>query len=157
MGWFDTIFHDVIGGGRRLVNEKLIEHFASATKPRPHAFSLWGPTPPSQPAHVPNPAPAAAPHSTPSPSPPSHYTSWPGLFDRTFTGRHLPPGDDARVYPPIDNVLGLLTRQGPMKPSERSSVLFCFFAQWFTDSFLRKHPTDPRRNTSNHEIDLCQI
>lgn len=48
-------------------------------------------------------------------------------------------------------------RQGPMKPSERSSVLFCYFAQWFTDSFLRKHPLDPRRNTSNHEIDLCQI
>ena len=44
-----------------------------------------------------------------------------------------------------------------MKPSERSSVLFCYFAQWFTDSFLRKHPLDPRRNTSNHEIDLCQI
>jgi prostaglandin-endoperoxide synthase 2 len=44
-----------------------------------------------------------------------------------------------------------------MEPSERSSVLFCYFAQWFTDSFLRKHPLDPRRTTSNHEIDLCQI
>jgi prostaglandin-endoperoxide synthase 2 len=32
-----------------------------------------------------------------------------------------------------------------------------FFAQWFTDSFLRTDPNDPRRNTSNHEIDLCQI
>ena len=57
----------------------------------------------------------------------------------------------------MNKVLGLLMRQGPIKPSERSSVLFCYFAQWFTDSFLRKHPLDPRRNTSNHEIDLCQI
>ncbi len=32
-----------------------------------------------------------------------------------------------------------------------------FFAQWFTDSFLRTDRTDVRRNTSNHEIDLCQI
>jgi len=32
-----------------------------------------------------------------------------------------------------------------------------FFAQWFTDSILRTHPTDRRRNTSNHDIDLCQI
>jgi prostaglandin-endoperoxide synthase 2 len=40
---------------------------------------------------------------------------------------------------------------------ERSSALFCFFAQWFTDSFLRTDPNDRRRNTSNHEIDLCQI
>ena len=36
-------------------------------------------------------------------------------------------------------------------------MLFCFFAQWFTDSFLRTNPLDPRRTTSNHEIDLCQI
>ncbi len=159
MGLFDKIFHEAVGGGRRLASEALIEYFASKTKPRPHAFSLWGPTPPSQPAHVPNPAPTAAPNLTPSPSPPSHYTSWPGLVDRTFTARHLPPGDDARVYPASRAVVvpQLLTRQGPMRPSERSSVLFCFFAQWFTDSFLRKHPLDPRRNTSNHEIDLCQV
>jgi prostaglandin-endoperoxide synthase 2 len=32
-----------------------------------------------------------------------------------------------------------------------------FFAQWFTDSFLRTSRTDHRKNTSNHEIDLCQI
>jgi prostaglandin-endoperoxide synthase 2 len=35
--------------------------------------------------------------------------------------------------------------------------LFPFFAQWFTDSFLRTDPVDRRKNTSNHEIDLCQI
>ena len=32
-----------------------------------------------------------------------------------------------------------------------------FFAQWFTDSFLRTSLTDYRKNESNHEIDLCQI
>ena len=37
--------------------------------------------------------------------------------------------------------------------------MFMFFAQWFTDSFLRTSNDDPtgRKNTSNHEIDLCQI
>ena len=63
---------------------------------------------------------------------------------------------------------------------ERSSLLFAAFAQWFTDSFLRtahsfdldgnknvqlltpdgpiiRLPGRHRRNTSNHEIDLCQI
>ena len=36
-------------------------------------------------------------------------------------------------------------------------MLFSFFAQWFTDSFLRTDLRDRRKNTSNHEIDLCQI
>lgn len=156
MGWLDSILHE-FAGGRRLLNQKLIEHFASASPPRPHPFSLWGPTRPSEPAPVHNPAPADARSSPRSPSAPSSYTSWPGLFDRSFTARHLPPCSDDRTYPDVEKVLGVLARPGPIRPSERSSVLFCFFAQWFTDSFLRKHPLDPRRNTSNHEIDLCQI
>jgi len=36
-------------------------------------------------------------------------------------------------------------------------MLFPYFAQWFTDSFLRVDPADRRRNTSNHEIDMCQL
>ena len=32
-----------------------------------------------------------------------------------------------------------------------------FFAQWFTDSFLRTSREDFRQNTSTQEIDLCQI
>src|SRR3954471_23509376 len=88
MRWLEDILRGLVGGGRRFLNQQLIEHFASATKPRPHAFSLWGPTPPLQPAPVHNPAPAAAPNLTPSPSAPSCYTSWPSLFDRTFTARH---------------------------------------------------------------------
>ena len=41
--------------------------------------------------------------------------------------------------------------------TDRSSVLFAFFAQWFTDSVLRTDPDDRRKNTSNHDVDLCQI
>src|SRR5256885_12453567 len=101
--------------------------FPYTTLFRSHAFSLWGPTPPSQPAPVHNPATAATPNSSLSPSEPSRYTSWPGLFDRSFTGRHLPPGDDGRSYPAKDKDLGPLTRQDPMKLSQRSSDLYCFF------------------------------
>jgi len=59
--------------------------------------------------------------------------------------------------PKLEAVLELFKRKGAMQSNPRSSALFCFFAQWFTDSFLRTHPQDNRRNTSNHEIDLCQI
>ena len=44
-----------------------------------------------------------------------------------------------------------------MIPCPRSTVLFAYFAQWFTDGFLRGDAhvaRDPRRNSSNHEIDL---
>ena len=41
--------------------------------------------------------------------------------------------------------------------TSRSSILFMFFAQWFTDSVLRFSPLDRRKNTSNHDIDLCQV
>ncbi|MGE8126047.1 peroxidase family protein [Methylobacterium sp. NPDC080182] len=79
-------------------------------------------------------------------------------MDRTFSGRHLGPHDPKqRPYPPEAQVLALLKRPQTQVDSKRSSFLFTFFAQWFTDSFLRTHPLDPRRNTSNHEIDLCQL
>jgi prostaglandin-endoperoxide synthase 2 len=51
----------------------------------------------------------------------------------------------------------ILRPAGKFTPCKRTSALFCFFAQWFTDSFLRTDPIDRRRNTSNHEIDYCQI
>jgi prostaglandin-endoperoxide synthase 2 len=95
------------------------------------------------------------------------YTSWPGLTDRTFSSRHLTPADpayiaslpangncDSKAGPP-SAVTALFKRDQMIK--DRSSVLFMFFAQWFTDSFLRSNSDDRRRNSSNHEIDLCQI
>ena len=87
------------------------------------------------------------------------YPTWRTLTDRRWTGRHLPPAEPKvqERWPAAADVVGLFRREGPMTPSDDTSVMFMFFAQWFTDSFLRTDPTDPRRNTSNHEIDLCQI
>jgi prostaglandin-endoperoxide synthase 2 len=144
---------------RRFVNEAIIKRFAASTPPRPHRFTLWSPSSPTAPVfhHI------DATRANVAPKPPpnwvSDYTSWPGLFDRTFTARHLPPRreTDKRPVPDPEAVADLFLRKGQMRNCVRSSALFCFFAQWFTDSFLRTHPTDARRTTSNHEIDLCQI
>ena len=51
----------------------------------------------------------------------------------------------------------MFKRSGEGKRGSDTSVLFVFFAQWFTDSFLRTDWFDKRKNTSNHEIDFCQI
>lgn len=89
------------------------------------------------------------------------YTSWPSLSDRTYNGRHLPPLDrDHTRLPSALECAELFRRDGPMVPCPRSTVLFAYFAQWFTDGFLRGDtgtPRDPRRNSSNHEIDLNQL
>lgn len=92
----------------------------------------------------------------------SSYTSWASLTDRSYLGRHLPPvvtpGDDGR--PSAERAAGLFTRGEEMIPCPRSTVLFAYFAQWFTDGFLRgdtRLPRDPRRTTSNHEIDLNPV
>ena len=114
--------------------------------PRPYPLSLWSPQEERKKKECP---PVSA----------ADYTSWPSLVDRTFTGRHLPPLDNQNL-PCISEVEKQLFRRSAQNgfiASPRMSVLFALFAQWFTDSFLRTHPTDPRMNTSNHEIDLCQI
>lgn len=123
---------------RRTFNRLYINVVANASRPRPHPMSLWGPT---------------------HPGPCADQISWTGLVDRSYTGRHLPPADDAYVaaLPPVKALDALFRRKGPMLPCPKSSALFGFFAQWFTDSFLRTDPDDVRKNTSNHEIDLCQI
>ncbi|MFD0684485.1 peroxidase family protein [Actinomadura fibrosa] len=86
------------------------------------------------------------------------YTSWASLTDRTYCGRHLPPvADQETGRPSVEQAADLFTRTGEMAPCPRSTVLFAYFAQWFTDGFLRgesREPRDPRRSTSNHEVDL---
>ncbi len=130
-----------------------VNYFAASTPARPRAFSLWSaePKPPGD-----------------ASGPITDYTSWPSLVDRRWNGRHLPPADPAYVSalpkdePPnaasqtVGQITELFARRGRMKTS-RSSLLFMFFAQWFTDSVLRIDGTDRRKNTSNHDIDLCQI
>jgi prostaglandin-endoperoxide synthase 2 len=114
---------------RRLVSRAVINKFGYATTLRPRALSLA-----------------------------SDYTSWLSLTDRTFSGRHLPPSSavEQAALPPEADVVALYRRERLTRATD-TSVMFMFFAQWFTDSFLRTSLTDYRKNESNHEIDLCQI
>ena len=66
------------------------------------------------------------------------------------------------LAPDVDRVLEFFTREDGVIRAEspKSTLLFPYFAQWFTDGFLRSdrsEPRDPRRNESNHEIDLMQL
>ncbi|MGA9857629.1 MAG: peroxidase family protein [Solirubrobacteraceae bacterium] len=114
---------------RSLASRLVINQFGYATTLRPRALSLA-----------------------------SDYTSWLSLTDRTYSGRHLPPAtpEDQAALPPEADVVALYRRER-MLVSTDTSVMFMFFAQWFTDSFLRTSLTDYRKNESNHEIDMCQI
>ncbi|MDA0159727.1 hypothetical protein OM076_05595 [Solirubrobacter ginsenosidimutans] len=115
---------------RRITNHALINSAVSTMPARPNALSTLEP-----------------------------YTSWSSLTDRTYSGRHLPPVK-ASGLPDQERVADLFTRSGAGTPCPKSTVLFAYFAQWFTDGFLRsdRHaPRDPRRNDSRHEIDLLPL
>src|SRR5277367_530656 len=85
------------------------------------------------------------------------YTSWRSLTDRTYLARHLPPAD-VPIMPPVAEVQKLFQRKaGAPRLSNKSTCLFPAFAQYLTDGFIRTVPTDPRRTTTNHEIDLCPL
>jgi prostaglandin-endoperoxide synthase 2 len=88
------------------------------------------------------------------------YTSWDSLTDRTYSSRHLPPARAGEMkVPPVDDLKDLFTRVEFLE-SPKSTVLFSYFAQWFTDGFLRSDratPPDPRKNQSTHEIDLTNL
>lgn len=118
---------------RRFVNRKLINKFAYATPTRPRPLSMAAP-----------------------------YPTWRGLTDRRFSGRHLPPAPKfTETLPDAAEVLQLFERTMDRRATD-TSLLFPFFAQWFTDSFLRtkwkpEADQDFAENESNHEIDLCQI
>jgi len=134
------------------INRYATNKACNTTKPRPRAFSLW--------SHIKKPS------QSDVQGPVGEYTSWPMLTDRIYSARHLPPSSQNYItnlpkdlpYKPdnIGEITALFERKGNISEG-RSSVLFMFFAQWFTDSILRIDPTDRRKNTSNHNIDLCQI
>ena len=91
------------------------------------------------------------------------YVTWPGLVERRYSGRHLPVAEEgaAPARPDMDAVARLFERRS-FRPAADTSILFAFFAQWFTDGFLRTKWEDGserffRENESNHEIDLNQI
>lgn len=161
--WFKDNFRSLwdriiaIGWIQNAISKAVFRRFGGVTPPRPHQATMA-----------------------------DDYTSWKGLVDKSFTGRHLPadPDYDTRTRPPAEDVVALFLRPeddspgGTMEPDMRSTLLFASFAQWFTDSFLRtshqfqfdkngnvllKDGVPVRKdgrekyNDSTHEIDLCQI
>ena len=148
----------------RLINRIGTNSIASATKPRPRPYSLWWPADSD----------SACPATGHANGPITDYASWPSLTDRSFSARHLAPASEAFIsqlppdapYDPATRSTGAITALfarprdsagSSLMTTDRSSVLFMFFAQWFTDSVLRIDHKDRRRNTSNHDVDLCQI
>lgn len=94
------------------------------------------------------------------------YTSWESLIDRTYTGRHLPPDpvlNREGNLPKLEDLAVLFEKRRDKSgnsitiPSEKSTLLFPYWVQWFTDGFLRKDRYNPLKNTSNHHIDLCPV
>ena len=89
------------------------------------------------------------------------YTSWDSLRDRTYTGRHLPPNpsfNQSAALPTPEDLAVLFRKQnGETILSEKSTLLFPYWVQWFTDSFLRTDRNNRLKNTSNHEIDLANV
>lgn len=98
----------------------------------------------------------------------SSHVSWRGLTDRSYSARHLP----REIIPDLPDAqsVGDLFRVPDGKTQQlcpKSTCLFPAFAQYLTDGFIRtmmsnelgKEPDiiDRRRNTSNHEIDLCPL
>ncbi len=120
---------DAVPAVRRLASRLMINHYSYATTLRPRALSLA-----------------------------DDFTTWTSLTDYSFTARHLPPADPETIarWPSEADVNALYRREHETKSTD-TSVWFMFFAQWFTDSFLRTSREDFRRNTSTQEIDLCQI
>jgi prostaglandin-endoperoxide synthase 2 len=128
------------------LNRSAIDFSVKKGVGRPLPYSLWTPTPVGG-KKLGDPV-----------DPPVDYISWASLVDRRFTGRHLPPADQAYIdrLPKLADVTALYKRAA-FTPSTTTTALLSFFAQWFTDSVLRTNIIDRRMNTSNHEIDLCQI
>lgn len=143
-----------IPGMSGIINRYATNQICQATHARPRPYSLW--------SHIAKPEP----QNPAVQGPPGEYTTWPMLTDRKYSARHIGPARHDYINQlPEDTpysedspgqVTELFARADKMIPS-RSSALFMFFAQWFTDSVLRVHPIDRRMNTSNHNIDLCQI
>jgi prostaglandin-endoperoxide synthase 2 len=133
-----------VGPLERFVNRRVINRLLAVAEPRPNPLSTM-----------------------------ASYTSWASLTDRTFSGRHLPPVPPTAMRPvtalegppSVETVAELFRRSGDMVECPKSTVLFAFFAQWFTDGFLRtsrKHLTrdnlrNTLRNESTHEVDLSQL
>lgn len=85
------------------------------------------------------------------------YPTWEGLTNPRWTARHLPPRDPENIPPTVEDVAKQLFARETFRESEKSTLLFAYFAQWFTDGFLVSDVVDRSRNFSNHHIDLGQL
>lgn len=120
----------------RFVNRKLIDSACMKAPPRPYRLSTL-----------------------------ADHTSWDSLTDKTYNTRQLPPPDPpAAPPPPAEQVAALFTRVGATELCPKSTVLFAYFAQWFTDGFLRsRRPEAPdqyrdlTRNEANPDVDLTPL
>ena len=85
------------------------------------------------------------------------YTNWSTLTDRSWFSRYLPPApqDDLPTVAEVASLFKLREGRPPVL-SDRSTLLFPSFAQWFTDGFLMTDQ-DRRRTRTNHQIDLSQL
>jgi len=120
----------------RVVNRWLINKGVTVVPPRPYALSTK-----------------------------ADFTSQDTLTDKTYNTRQLPPADPGYVesLPDAQAVVELFRRE-QFIPCEKSTVLFAYVAQWFTDGLLRsdrsvpgKDVRDIRRNESTHEVDIAQL
>ncbi|NEO78459.1 peroxidase family protein [Moorena sp. SIO4G3] len=117
---------------RRKVNKTIINNAVYKMPTRPHKLSAMAP-----------------------------YTSWDSLTDRTWIGRHLPPDPEFNKpgnLPPLEDLAVLFRKkEGKTIYSEKSTLLFPYWVQWFTDGFLRTDRYNRLKNTSNHGIDLSPV
>jgi len=142
--WFDREFLSTIGGVVQnagwltsTVNAIVINAAVGSTRNRPHPWSTYRPD---------------------ISAPLIDYPNWDGLTDRTYLAMHLRPVAPPANLPPLADVAQLFARPaGTQVLSQKSTCLFPAFAQYLTDGFIRTVPTDTRKTTSNHEIDLCPL
>lgn len=98
------------------------------------------------------------------------HTSWDTLIDKKYNTRELSPTQGEHLGTPAPGDVLKLFKRDEMIEDEKSTVLFAYVAQWFTDGFLRsdrsvlddktgeiKDRRDITKNESTHEVDLAQL
>ena len=132
---------------KRQVNKFLLNSWIYKIPTRPLPYSMMTLDP-----HIPG---------TDKPKKTDTYTSWDSLTDRSYIGRHLPPDPEFNRegnLPPVEDLAVLFQkRDGKTIYSEKSTLLFPYWVQWFTDSFLRIDREKKFKTTSNHQIYLCNV
>lgn len=123
----------------RVINAFAISRLVKVTRDRPHPWSTV-----------------------------NDQVSWRGMTDKTYSARHL-PAIDIPALPELGRVSDLfrVPDGAPQRLCPKSTCLFPAFAQYLTDGFIRTmiandfrtgaKSEDRKRNTSNHEIDVCPL